>query len=144
MTLATARRGSPQRPIRITRRTGNWAPHASGPTRYSPRLLSAEFSPWRIRRSAFREEVPPLLVRFARRRAAAPAARRAGRVAGALSHDCVYKQMPGRDAAASIGMDASRRRRRRANRHFSAILLHGSRLVTNFFVNLCVHVFLCY
>lgn len=120
MTLTTARRHSRQQPIGITRRTGNWAPHASGPTRYSPRLLSSGISPWRIRRSAFREEVsPPLLVRFARRRAAAPAARQGRRVPGAprsRSLHCVYKQTPGMPGRRCFDrqLDASRRRRRPA------------------------------
>lgn len=50
MTLATARRYSRQLPIGITRRTGNWAPRASGPTPLFAAAFVSGISPWRIRR----------------------------------------------------------------------------------------------
>jgi len=61
MTLATTRRGSPQRLIRFTRRQETGLLHASGPTRYSPRLLSTKFYRGAFDDQRFREGVPPLL-----------------------------------------------------------------------------------
>lgn len=61
----------------------------------------SEISPWRIRQSAFREGVPPLVVRFARLRASSAQGRRESSK-WALRHTAVFtNKRSGRDAAAA-------------------------------------------
>lgn len=133
MTLATAASRLAAATDRIHTQTRNLNPHASGPTRYSPRLLSAEF-----RRGAFSDQ------RFARgsphylfdlRGGAQPRRPRAGPARAGAPRPCLQTNArPGRRRRRCFdrSVDASRRR---ADRHFLTAITAVPRVSVNSFIN---------